>query len=62
MSEMSGFEVLSEKEWSPARVDDPDCWTELDAKRACRFVVPEVALLKEMFNAGLKASIDRYFE
>ena len=62
MSEMSGFEVLPEKEWAPASVHDPECWSEPDAKRACRLVVPEVTLLKEMFKAGLRVPITSYFE
>ena len=61
MSEMSGFEVIEEKEWAPASVHKPDEWSELDAKRACRLVAPEVALLKEMFKSGLKACITDYF-
>ena len=61
MSEHSGLEVIPGKHWAPTKMCDTKDWSESDAKRACHFVAPRVAILVECLRKGANKVIGRYF-
>lgn len=61
MSEFSAFEVLPDKFWDPVGICKDEDWSENDAKRACHFVAPQLAILTETFRKGFNKKITDYF-